>query len=83
MSGILSIGQSALAAAQIGLQVTSNNIANANTPGYNRESILQTEAGGQNLGNGFLGAGAEVQSVQRQFNAFLANQQNIAQSSYS
>jgi flagellar hook-associated protein 1 FlgK len=83
MSSILSIGQSALAAAQIGLQVTSNNIANASTPGYNREQIIQTEAGGQNLGNGFIGAGADVQTVQRLYNSFLANQQNTAQSSYS
>ncbi len=80
---ILNIGQSALAAAQIGLQVTSNNIANASTPGYNREQIIQTEAGGQNLGNGFIGAGADVQTVQRLYNSFLANQQNTAQSSYS
>jgi flagellar hook-associated protein 1 FlgK len=83
MSSILNISQSALAAAQIGLQVTSNNIANASTPGYNRETIVQTEAGGQNLGNGFIGAGADVQTVQRQYNAFLASQQNTAQSSYS
>ena len=83
MSSILSVGQSALAAAQIGLQVTSNNIANANTPGFNRETIIQAEAGGQNLGNGFLGSGAEVQTVQRQYNAFLAIQQNGAQSAYS
>ncbi len=80
---ILSIGQSALAAAQIGLQVTSNNIANASTPGYNRETIVQTEAGGQNLGNGFIGDGADVQTVQRMYNSFLATAQNNAQATYS
>ncbi len=80
---LLSIGQSALAAAQIGMQVTSNNIANASTPGYNEETIVQTEAGGQNLGNGFIGDGADVQTVQRVYNSFLASQQNVAQSSYS
>lgn len=83
MSSILNIGQSALAAAQIGLQVTSNNIANASTPGYNRETIVQTEAGGQNLGNGFIGAGATVQTVQRVYNSFLVATQNSAQASYS
>ena len=83
MSSILNIGQSALAAAQIGMQVTSNNIANASTPGYNRETIVQTEAGGQNLGNGFIGAGATVQTVQRVYNSFLVATQNSAQASYS
>jgi flagellar hook-associated protein 1 FlgK len=80
---ILNIGQSALAAAQIGLATTSNNIANASTPGYNREQIVQTEAGGQNTGSGFIGAGAAVQTVQRLYNSFLATQQNTAQSQYS
>ncbi|HEY8023032.1 MAG TPA: flagellar hook-associated protein FlgK [Burkholderiaceae bacterium] len=80
---ILNIGQSALAAAQLGLATTSNNIANASTPGYNREQILQTEAGGQNTGSGFIGAGANVQSIQRLYNSFLATQQNNAQSQYS
>jgi len=80
---ILNIGQSALAAAQMGLATTSNNIANASTPGYNREQIVQTEAGGQNTGSGFIGAGTAVQTVQRLYNSFLATQQNTAQSQYS
>jgi len=80
---ILNIGQSALAAAQLGLATTSNNIANASTPGYNREQIVQTEAGGQNTGNGFIGAGTNVQTVQRLYNTFLATQQNNSQSQYS
>ena len=35
--GILSTGQQALQAHQTALQVTGQNIANANTPGYSRE----------------------------------------------
>lgn len=80
---ILSIGQSALAAAQLGLATTSNNIANASTPGYNREQIVQTEGDGQNTGSGFVGSGTQVQTIQRMYNSFLATQQNQAQSSYS
>lgn len=80
---ILNIGQSALAAAQLGLATTSNNIANASTPGYVREQILQTEGIGQNTGSGFLGSGTQVQTIQRLYNDFLATQQNNAQSSYS
>ncbi len=38
---IYGIAVSALNAAQAGLTTTSNNIANANTPGYSRQSIIQ------------------------------------------
>ena len=41
-SGIYSIGVSALKVAQAGLNVTAHNIANANTPGYMRQEIVQT-----------------------------------------
>jgi len=80
---ILNVGQTALTAAQLGLSTTSNNIANASTPGYYREEIVQTEAGGQNTGSGFVGAGTTVQTIQRLYNSFLATQQNNSQSSYS
>jgi flagellar hook-associated protein 1 FlgK len=80
---ILSIAQTGLAAAQLGLATTANNISNASTPGYNREEIIQSEGLGQNTGSGFIGSGTEVQTVQRIYNAFLATQQNVAQSSYS
>ncbi|MFI4939093.1 MAG: flagellar hook-associated protein FlgK, partial [Burkholderiales bacterium] len=80
---ILSIGQSALVVAQAGLATTANNIANASTPGYSREQIIQTEGSGQASGSGFMGTGAQVSTVQRLYNNFLATQQNITQSSYS
>jgi len=80
---ILNIGQSALVAAQLGLATTSNNIANASTPGYNREQIVQSEGDAQNTGSGFVGSGTQVQTVQRMYNSFLATEQNGAQSSYS
>jgi flagellar hook-associated protein 1 FlgK len=81
--GLLSIGQTALAAAQLGLSTTANNISNASTPGYNREQILQTEGVGQNTGSGFIGSGTQVTTIQRIYNNFLTTQVNSAQSSYS
>jgi flagellar hook-associated protein 1 FlgK len=80
---ILNIAQSGLAAAQLGLQTTANNISNASTPGYNREEIVQSESLGQNTGSGFVGSGTDVQNIQRLYSTFLATQQNVAQSSYS
>lgn len=80
---LLSIAQTGLAAAQLGLQTTANNISNASTPGYDREEIIQEEGIAQNTGSGYIGSGTEVTTVQRMYNAFLATQQNVAQSSYS
>ena len=54
-SSILNIGQSALQAAQIGLATTGHNIANANTPGYTRQVVIQSAAGAQDFGAGFVG----------------------------
>ena len=82
-SGILSIGQSALNAAQVGVATTGHNIANATTPGYSRQVVLQQAAPGQNAGFGYVGSGTQVASVTRVYNEFLANQVLSAQTSSS
>lgn len=83
LSDVLNIGQSALAAAQIGLQVTGNNIANASTPGYNRETVIQAESTPQGFGYGFLGSGVSVSTVQRMYSSFTTQQTNSAQANSS
>lgn len=80
-SSILSVGQSALAAAQIGLTTTGHNIANANTPGYSRQVVVQGSAGSQDDGFGFVGKGTQVAEVRRVYNEFLNNRVSSAQSS--
>jgi flagellar hook-associated protein 1 FlgK len=82
-TNILSIGQSALTAAQVGISTTGHNIANASTPGYNRQVVVQGAALSQNFGFGFLGQGTEVSTVQRVYNEFLAIQVQGAQTSKS
>ncbi|GIZ52672.1 flagellar hook-associated protein FlgK [Noviherbaspirillum aridicola] len=72
MSSILSIGKSALAAAQAGLATTGHNIANAATPGYSRQEVLQTSAGAQNLGSGYIGKGTAISDVRRIYSDILA-----------
>lgn len=74
MANILSIGQSALAAAQVGLATTGNNIANASTPGYSRQIVIQGAIAGQDAGFGFIGKGTEVTAVKRVYSEFLNNQ---------
>jgi flagellar hook-associated protein 1 len=73
-SSILNVGQSALAAAQIGLTVTGHNIANASTPGYTRQIVTQGAVAGEDLGYGFVGKGTEVTSIQRAYSDYLNNQ---------
>ena len=44
MSDVFGISVSALQAFQNAINVTSNNVANANTPGYDRERVNLAEA---------------------------------------
>jgi flagellar hook-associated protein 1 FlgK len=74
MADILSIGKSALSAAQLGLSTTGHNIANASTPGYSRQVVVQAAAKAQASGNGFIGQGTEIAGVSRTFNEILAKQ---------
>ncbi len=59
----IQLSSNALNAAQLGLQVTSNNIANANTPGYLRQRLVLTPAVPQRYGNLVLGLGVDVEAI--------------------
>jgi flagellar hook-associated protein 1 FlgK len=82
-SSILSIGSSALSAAQAGLSTTSHNISNASTPGFSRQEIIQASSQAQATGAGFMGQGVQVATVRRIYNDFLARQLTDVQSSAS
>jgi flagellar hook-associated protein 1 len=71
LTQLLNVGASALDAATQGMQTVSNNTANANTPGYNLESINQVSLPGTQYPAGGIGMGTEVTSVQRAFNQFV------------
>ncbi|MEW5904724.1 MAG: flagellar hook-associated protein FlgK [Pseudomonadota bacterium] len=83
MASVYNIGVSALKVAQAGLSVTTNNIANANTPGYSRQEVVMGTLLSQNLGQGYFGQGVDVQGVKRLYNDFLAVQVNTAQTGSS
>ena len=70
----MSLGSSALYAANAQLQTTGNNIANANTPGYSRQSVQVQTAGSAYNGSGFFGRGVTVATVTRASNMFLSQQ---------
>ncbi len=77
---ILSIGRSALNSAQLGLEVTGNNIANVNTPNYARQRINQSTAPCVNIGGMPFGTGVEIANIQRIYDSFIGNQANNAYS---
>ena len=76
--GLLNVGTSALLANQAALQTAGNNIANVNTPGYSRQTVVLQQVQGQNSGSGYVGKGVAVTTVMRDYSAFLDTQANLA-----
>ena len=74
ISSLLNIGQRALMANYAALQVTGNNVANANTPGYSRQSVELATAFSQQTGAGFFGKGVDVTTVSRAHDEFLTRE---------
>ena len=58
--GVMQVSVSALSAAQVGLQTTGHNIANANTPGFSRQEAVLASRVPQYTGAGFIGQGVNV-----------------------
>jgi len=82
-SSLLNIGATGLRVADINLQVTGNNIANAGTAGYSRQQAVQTENLPFSTGAGFLGQGVNVTTVKRIYDQYLTAQVQSSQASTS
>lgn len=74
MSDIFGISVSALNTAQLGLATTQHNIANANTPGFSRQTVVAAARSPQLTGSGYVGQGADILSVKRIYDEFLSTQ---------
>lgn len=82
-SGMLSIGITGIHAAQLGLEATQHNIANANTPGYSRQYIQQSAGIPRLTGSGYFGSGTTVDTVRRAYDKYLTAQTFAAQATAS
>ncbi len=80
MADLFSIGTSALQAFQTAIAITSNNIANANTPGYSEESINLVSAAPQSNGSIPVGAGVDIAGIARAYSQLAMNQLRTSQS---
>lgn len=64
-------GLSGIRAAQTGIDVSSNNISNASTPGYTRQRVDQSARPSYTSLAGQVGTGVDVTSISRLRDAFL------------
>ena len=71
MPDLLSLGVSGLNVSQLALDTTGHNIANANTPGYSRQSVQVGTEPPMQFGSFWMGQGALVQGVRRSYSQFL------------
>ena len=78
ISSLLNIGSRAMNASYAQLTVTGNNIANANTAGYSRQSVELETAFSQQTGNGFFGKGVNIATVTRAHSDFLIREAALA-----
>ncbi|WP_221794712.1 flagellar hook-associated protein FlgK [Oceanobacter mangrovi] len=74
MADILSIAISGLQSQQTALSVTGNNISNAGTEGYSRQTVSFSENSSQYLAGNWLGSGVSVDSVSRIYDQYLTEQ---------
>jgi flagellar hook-associated protein 1 len=73
-SALMALGTRALFANYSALQATGNNISNANTKGYSKQSVELESAGGQFTGAGFFGKGVNVTTVSRAHDEYLTRE---------
>ncbi len=82
--GILNIGTTALLASKSALNTTSNNIANASTPGYTRQSVvLSSLPSGLTSNTGTSGLGVSVSDITRMYDSFTSLQLRTEKSASS
>ncbi|MBL7481092.1 flagellar hook-associated protein FlgK [Legionella bononiensis] len=71
---ILSIAYSGLSAFQRAFEVAGNNIANATTKGYSRQTIQFSPGPSQRYAGSFVGSGVFVSSIDRNVDQFINSQ---------
>lgn len=77
MSGLIAslyCGQSGLQVNQIGIEVTGNNVANADTEGYSRQVVQTVSAPSLEYDGCFVGQGATVSGISRAESALVTRQ---------
>jgi flagellar hook-associated protein 1 FlgK len=74
LSALSNIAQSAMMAQEAAIEVIGQNIANAQTPGYSRQTLSLQASTPMNTPNGVLGSGVTIQSITRSRDTLLDQQ---------
>lgn len=74
MADILNIAVSGLKAHQTALAVTGNNISNATTEGYSRQTVSFETSNSQYLSGNWQGTGVTLETVSRIYDEYLTEQ---------
>ena len=74
----LNVGYTGLNAAQVGINTTGHNIANAETEGYTRQRVITSAATPISMRPGQVGNGVEIQDIKRVFDNFVFDRYNGA-----
>lgn len=79
LNAAMEIGKNGLNIYRVATEVTSENIANVNTPGYSRQRVIM-ETAPPTTANGFpLGTGVKISTVERYYDGLLQQQLVSAQ----
>ena len=80
MTDLLSIGSSAVKNSQLAPAVVSNNIANVNTEGYVKQSLIYEENTPASLGRFSIGSGATADGIRRAYDGLVENSVRASES---
>ena len=78
MFNTLGVGYSGLSSAQVGINTTGHNVANADTEGYTRQRVMTSAATPLNTHLLNVGNGAKIQDIKRVFDNFVFDKYNTA-----
>ncbi|MES3008205.1 MAG: flagellar hook-associated protein FlgK [Pseudomonadota bacterium] len=74
MAGLITTAISGLKLSQLALSISGQNIVNANTDGYSRQSISAATSTAMKTGAGFVGTGVTVTDIFRNTEQYLVDQ---------
>ncbi|MGI9262324.1 MAG: flagellar hook-associated protein FlgK, partial [Woeseiaceae bacterium] len=83
MPDLLNTSLTGMLAFQRALETTGHNIANANTPGYNRQVAQFGTRIGSGSGSGYIGGGTQITTIKRIYDEMLGEQLQSATSSHA
>jgi flagellar hook-associated protein 1 FlgK len=82
-SDLLNIGAQSVLTAQRQLNTTGHNIANVNTEGFSRQSVIQGTNSPRSYGGETYGMGVHVENVRRSWDQFAVKELNFATTDYA